>query len=293
MISVLDAHLLCVSLVLVDMAARAWRIEWLLRGTGTRVSFADAIAINAVGDAACAVTPMRIGGEPARLWGLLRAGVPAPAAFVAISVEILAAWPVILLAAGVLAGLFAPAWLAAAVPRLQAAASGAWVWVLVVIAASVLAWVAARRASRHIAFARARRSVRRVRVYWRRMPSWPVAASVPLTALNLVSRTGMLVALALTEPSGMALGPLFLGSFVLLYAQLILPTPSGAGVVDLGLLGGVAGDLGGATLLWWRFYSSGVGLLLGAAVVLREWLRGSAGRGIRFPWPNRKETTVP
>ncbi|HET7109231.1 MAG TPA: lysylphosphatidylglycerol synthase domain-containing protein [Gemmatimonadales bacterium] len=293
MISALDAHLLCVLFVLLDMTVRAWRIEWLLRGTGTRVSFSQAVAINAVGDAACAVTPMRIGGEPARLWGMLRAGVPASAAFVAISIEILAAWPVILVAAGLLGWLFAPEWIAAAVPRLRAAASDAWFWILLVLVASGLAWVVARRASRHVAVARARRSIRRLRVYWRRMPAWPVAASVPMTALNLVSRTGMLVALALAEPSGMALGPLFFASFVLLYAQLILPTPSGAGVVDLGLLGGAAGDLGGATLLWWRFYSSGVGVLVGAAVLVRARLRDRTARGVRFPWPNRKETIVP
>lgn len=293
MISRLDAHLLCVMFVLLDMAARAWRIEWLLRGTGTQITFNQAIAINAVGDAACAVTPMRIGGEPARLWGMLRAGVPASAAFVAISVEILAAWPVILVAAGALGWLFAPEWIDAALPRLRAAASDAWVWVVLVIAASGVAWIAGRRASRHAAVAHARRSIRRVRVYWRRMPAWPVAAGMPMTAINLITRTGMLVALASAASSGMALGPLFFASFVLLYAQLILPTPSGAGVVDLGLLGGAAGELGGATLLWWRFYSSGVGVLLGAVFVARAWLHDGAFRRVRFPWPNRKETIAP
>ncbi|HET8632946.1 MAG TPA: lysylphosphatidylglycerol synthase domain-containing protein [Gemmatimonadales bacterium] len=293
MISVLDAHLLCVLFVLLDMAARAWRIEWLLRGTGTRITFNQAIAINAVGDAACAVTPMRIGGEPARLWGMLRAGVPTTAAFVAVSIEILAAWPVILVAAGVLGWLFAPEWVAAALPRLRAAAADAWIWIVLVVLASGAAWLAARRAAGHAAVAHARRSIRRVRVYWRRMPGWPVAASVPMTAINLVTRTGMLVALASATSSGMALGPLFLASFVLLYAQLILPTPSGAGVVDLGLLGGAAGELGGATLLWWRLYSSGVGVLLGAAIVARAWLRDGTSRRVRFPWPNRKETIAP
>jgi uncharacterized membrane protein YbhN (UPF0104 family) len=292
-ISVLHAHLLCVAFVLVDMAVRAWRIEWLLRGTGTRVSFAQAVAINAVGDAACAVTPMRIGGEPVRLWGMLRAGVPASAAFVAISIEILAAWPVILVAAGLLGWLFAPEWIAAAWPRLRAAAADAWLWIVLVLVLSGVAWVVARRASHHVAVARASRSIRRVRVYWRRMSAGPVLASVPMTILNLLSRTGMLVALALAEPSGMSLGPLFFASFVLLYAQLILPTPSGAGVVDLGLLGGAAGDLGGGTLLWWRFYSSGVGVLVGAAVLVRARLRDRARRRVRFPWPNRKETIAP
>jgi uncharacterized membrane protein YbhN (UPF0104 family) len=62
------------------------------------------------------------------------------------------------------------------------------------------------------------------------------------------------------------MGPMVLGSFALLYTQLILPTPSGAGAVELGFLGGAAGDLGsraGWLLLAWRFYTNGVGVALG------------------------------
>jgi uncharacterized membrane protein YbhN (UPF0104 family) len=69
---------------------------------------------------------------------------------------------------------------------------------------------------------------------------------------------------------------MILGSFALLYSQLVLPTPSGAGAVELGFLGGAAGDLGdgeGWLLLAWRFYSNGVGVLLGVwlAVQIYGW----------------------
>jgi uncharacterized membrane protein YbhN (UPF0104 family) len=50
---------------------------------------------------------------------------------------------------------------------------------------------------------------------------------------------------------------------------MILPTPSGAGVVELAFLGGAAGDLdqGQAWLLLaWRFYTSGIGVLLGVSL---------------------------
>lgn len=292
MISTFNAHLLCVLFVAVDCVARAWRLQWLLRGTGSRMSFGSALATNLVGDAACALTPMRLGGEPVRIWGMLRAGVTAPAAFVAVSVEILAAWPVIVVAAGLLLWAWAPEWLSAAWPRLTAGAGRLWPWLVVVALLTVLAWLGARRLARHPLLARLERPAKRVRVYWRRMPFWPVLASVPMTLLDLVSRTGLLVVLAMTEPSGMAMGPLFVGSFILLYAQLILPTPSGAGVVDLGLLGGAAGDLGGATLFWWRFYSSGAGIILGAVVLLWYWLPDRAARRVRFLWSSRKEPTA-
>ena len=264
----LEAHLICVGLVAADLLARAWRIQWIIQGLGYPLSVKDAFILNAFGDAACALTPLRIGGEPARLAGMLRSRVPATAAFVAISLEVLAAWPVIIVAAGWMAWHFAPAWWATAGPRLMAAAEAAWPWVLLVTVVSVAVWWYARRiaspAVRHV-----RRPVRRALVYWRRMPMWPLVASLPLSFLNLASRTAILPVLALTLPSPPEIGPMLVGSFALLYSQLILPTPSGAGAVELGFLGGAAGDLGsraGWLLLAWRFYTNGVGVLLGVGL---------------------------
>jgi uncharacterized membrane protein YbhN (UPF0104 family) len=264
----IEAHLICLGLVGADLLARAWRIQWIVRGLGHRMTVKDAIVLNAFGDAACALTPLRVGGEPARLAGMLRSGVPATAAFVGISFEVLAAWPVIIIAAGWLIWKYAPAWWVSAGPGLTAAAAGAWPWILLVFVLSVLAWVYARRVSspitRHL-----ERPVRRILVYWRRMPRWPLVASMPLSLVNLATRVAILPVLALTLTSPPPLGPTILGSFALLYSQLILPTPSGAGPVELGFLGGAAGDLGvgqGWLLLAWRFYTSGIGVLLGVVL---------------------------
>jgi uncharacterized membrane protein YbhN (UPF0104 family) len=266
--TLLEATLVCVALVVVDLLARAWRIQWIVQGLGHPIGFWDSFTLNAYGDAACALTPLRIGGEPARLAGMLQSRVPATAAFVAISIEVLAAWPVILVAAGWLAWRYAPTWWATAGPRLATAAVDAWPWVLAVGVVSVLVWWYARRVAspgvRHV-----RRPVRRAMVYWRRMPRWPLVASLPMTFLNLATRVAILPVLASTLPHPPELGPMLLGSFALLYSQLILPTPSGAGAVDLGFLGGAAGDLGGRAgwlLLAWRFYSNGVGVILGIAL---------------------------
>ncbi len=266
--TVLDATVICLCLVVIDLLARAWRIQWIIRGLGYPVGFWDSIVLNAYGDAACALTPLRIGGEPARLAGMLRSRVPATAAFVAISLEVLAAWPVILVAAGWLAWRYAPSWWTMAGPRLTAAAAEAWPWVALVAVVSLIVWWYARRvaspAVRHV-----RRPIRRAMVYWRRMPRWPLVASLPLSFLNLATRVAILPVLAATLPHPPDLGPMLLGSFALLYSQLILPTPSGAGAVDLGFLGGAAGDLGasaGWLLLAWRFYTNGVGVVLGVAL---------------------------
>jgi uncharacterized membrane protein YbhN (UPF0104 family) len=267
-VTLLDATLLCIALVLLDLAVRAWRIQWIIEGLGHRIGFWDSFVLNAYGDAACALTPLRIGGEPARLAGMLQSRVPAPAAFVAISLEVLAAWPVILLAAGWLVWRYAPEWWETAAPRLARTAGDAWPWVVLVGGLSVMVWWYARRVAspsvRHV-----RRPVRRALVYWRRMPLWPLVASLPLSLLNLASRVAILPVLAMTLPTPPDLGPMLVGSFALLYSQLVLPTPSGAGAVELGFLGGAAGDLGsraGWLLLAWRFYTNGVGVLLGVGL---------------------------
>ncbi len=261
----LEAHLICVGLVVADLIARAWRIQWIIQGLGYPLSVKDAFVLNAFGDAACALTPLRIGGEPARLAGMLRSRVPATAAFVGISLEVLAAWPVIIIAAAWLGWEYAPAWWSSVGPRLEAAAEEAWPWVAGVFLISVLAWRYARGVTSPVA-RHLRRPVKRARVYWRRMPLWPLVVSLPLSFVNLGTRVAILPVLALTLPDPPAMGPMLVGSFALLYSQLLLPTPSGAGAVELGFLGGAAGDLGehqGWLLLAWRWYTNGVGVVLG------------------------------
>lgn len=266
-----SAHALCLALVVVDLLARAWRIQWIVQGLGHRMTLRDSFIVNAFGDAACALTPLRLGGEPARLAGMLRSRVPATASFVAISLEVLAAWPVIIVAAGWLAWRYAPEWWLEAGPRLGAAAASAWPWVVAVAVVSVVAWRMARRVASPAAH-QLRRPIRRVIVYWRRMPAWPLVASIPMSFLNLATRVAILPVLALTLPHPPAMGPLAVGSFALLYSQLVLPTPSGAGAVELGFLGGAAGDLGGSEgwlLLVWRFYTNGIGVILGVVLASR------------------------
>lgn len=282
--TLLQAHLICIALVAADLLARAWRIQWIVQGLGHRMTVKDAFILNAFGDAACALTPLRIGGEPARLAGMLRSRVPATAAFVGISLEVLAAWPVIILAAAWLVWRYAPAWWVSAGPHLGAAVAGAWPWVALVVLASAIAWHYARRVTSPVA-RQLRRPVRRAMVYWRRMPRWPLVASIPMSLINLVTRVAILPVLALTLTSPPALGPMILGSFALLYSQLILPTPSGAGAVELGFLGGAAGDLGegqGWLLLAWRFYTNGLGVLLGV------WLAAQI-----YGWPALRKLARP
>jgi uncharacterized membrane protein YbhN (UPF0104 family) len=261
----LTAHAICLALVTADLLARAWRIQWLVHGLGYRISFREAFGVNAIGEAACALSPLRIAGEPARLGTMLRAGVPATAAFVAITYEVLAAWPVIIVVAAVLGWNYLPEWWAFAGPAMHRAIVTGWPIALFITVLTLGAWAWTRR-NAPAATRPFKRQIKRMRVHWRRMPMWPILASLPLTFTNVLARALILPVLASTLPHPPPFGPVLVGSIALLYIQLILPTPSGAGAVDLGFVAGAAGDLGtdqGKMLLAWRFYTTIIGVVLG------------------------------
>ena len=82
----ISAHLGALALVVGDILIRAVRLRLLVGDAWTRGLF-SAVRINAYGDAASAVTPGRLGGDPARFFALRQAGVATPPAVVALGVE--------------------------------------------------------------------------------------------------------------------------------------------------------------------------------------------------------------
>jgi len=285
-VSPVAAHALCLGLVVLDFLLRGWRIQWIMKGLGFRLRLRDAFVANAFGDAANALTPMRLGGEPARVAGLMRSGARTTAILVGVTVEAVLSRLALVAVAAWLIWRYAPAWWVTAGPGLLTAASTAWPWLVLVLVIGLVLWRYTQRAVSP-ATQRLRRPVRRVLVYLRRMPRWPLVASTILSVIPVATRIAILPVLALTLPSPPPVGPVIFGSFALLYSQMVLPTPSGAGVVELGFLGGAAGQLGegqGWILLAWRFYTNGLGVLVGVWLalsiygwpVLRKVLRGKA-----------------
>lgn len=266
----LEAHLACAALVAADLGARTLRLRWLVGGAGYRLSAGEAFRTNVFADAGATLTPMRLGGEPARIASLRLARVPFHAIGVALGYEILTSWGTLLLAAVLLAWWFAPEWLADAGPRLLATINRHELAIVAVIAASALAVLAAHRL-RHRWQERLASPIGEAVRCWRSMPPRPVAMSVGCSAVNIVSRTALLPILALSLPDPPQAATLWLGSFLLVYGQLFLPTPAGAGAVEFGLLGGMAGDLGGGAglLVAWRWWSSGASTVLGVMALTR------------------------
>ena len=266
--TLLTAHLVCVALVIADVLSRVLRLQLFLRGVGHPVRAYDLMVINFFGDAAAALTPLRIGGQPARLWGLTREGVPATAGIVAMGMEVITMYPIILVAGVIIALMFAPEWWATAGPQMTKAVSGVWPWIGVIVALSILAWWLGKRFAPKLASSFGS-DLRSALSAVRRMPLWMLLASIPLTLVNLGARVAILPVLVSTLPDPPPLGAVTMASFALLYSQLILPTPSGAGAVELGFQVGAAGDLHGGEgnlNFIWRIYTAIV--LVVAGVVL-------------------------
>lgn len=286
--SFLQANLLCILLVAIDLVARTWRLQWILRGLQFDVSFGEVFTVNVVGDAASAVTPLRVGGDPVRLAALTQARVPIAAGVVAILIETVVMWPVLIGVAGWLALIYAPAWWRGAAPHVTNTVAMAWPWVIAIGVATAAGWWITRRFAPRTSDVM-RRGTRRAMAYGRRMPAWPVVASIPLTLVSVAAKVAILPVLALTLRTPPAMGPLSFASFLLIYGQLVLPTPSGAGVVEFGFLGGMVGDLGihhRSILFIWRMYTTftlvALGVLLGiqryGSVVIEALMRGSKRR---------------
>jgi uncharacterized membrane protein YbhN (UPF0104 family) len=285
---ILEAHLICCLLVAIDLVTRALRFQWILAGLRTPVSFYNAFVMTTVGDAAAAVTPNRIAAEPTRLAAAAFAGVPVTAAFVAVTYELLVSLPVTCAAAGWLALIYAPRWWHNASPLLAATVRHAWPVLVVLVVAGIVAWILVRRAMPKTSH-RLQRNTRRAWAYARRMPAWPLLAAAPITLLGLGARVAILPVLALTLPFPPPMGPLTFGSFALLYAQVLVPTPSGAGVIDLGFVGGAVGNLGEHhrhLLLIWRVYTTAAVVGIGVIVALKAY--GVAAVSALTKWRQRK-----
>ncbi|HTS89418.1 MAG TPA: lysylphosphatidylglycerol synthase domain-containing protein [Gemmatimonadales bacterium] len=260
------AHAVCLALFAADLGARAVRLRGYLRGLGAELSLGRAFQVNAFGDAAAGLTPMRFGGEMAKFGGLLRARIAARTAVIGLGIEAAVTYPVVALFGGWLAWRFAPAWWRSAGPALASALAAWWPWMVAVgcltVAAGVGTWWWCSH--REPGPGTPRSAVTEVR-------AWPAVSGALLSFVNVLARTLMLPVLAQTLPEHPPFGVMMIGSFVLLYSQLVLPMPGGLGAVDLGFLSGLAGNLGpgrGALLLAWRFYTVGAGALLGLGLAV-------------------------
>jgi len=264
------AHLICLGLVALDFVLRTWRTDAFLRPLGIRLPFSEIFVQSAIGETASAISPMRAGGEPARVWAMGVQGVPSRIAIVAVGLEFVAVVAIIALVAIVLSVTVGGDWWRYAGPGLTRSAIRSWPWLAGIAGLTWLAYLFVRRTRPEflrvagVEFAAARGHMRDV-------PLWTYVACTLLTVVQIGVRAAILPVLAMTLHAPPPHVAMVVGSFALVYAQALIPAPAGAGAIDLGFLGGAAGNLGIEELRllgWWRFYSTVVGVVLGIALGL-------------------------
>lgn len=269
--SLVLAVLLCAVLMAVDLLARAVRLRGFLRGAGYRLRVPELCVTILFSDAAAAVTPMRLGGEPARWLGLRTSGVAAGAGVAVLAVEMVSYLTIVAISGAAAAWLLGAEWWAEVGPRLGARAGGMLPWLAAVVVASVAVWVwVRRRRAGHPAAAAPAPTLAAVRGAL----GWPLLAAVPLTLVSIAARLAVLPLLAQTLPDPPPPGVLLLGSFALIYGQLFFPTPGGTGAVELLASAGAAGELGGSAgpvFLAWRGVTTGLPVLLGFALAVHRY----------------------
>jgi uncharacterized protein (TIRG00374 family) len=274
-----NAHLLAILAVAIEILARALKIRWSARAAGIRLSLGTAARTCLGGDFGAAITPARSGAEPARFFILSESGLPSASVLVILYAELFLE-------------VFSLAFVVAVVGIVFRGA-GTVLTTLVTLVGSYAAvilgiGVAAIYLSRRNANGPPPRWARRLRLdagRWRtiqralrklRSTIGSVQRVNPRAALGAFAasvvhvgiRLTVLPALVLTSGVSVPIAPLALWPLGFLYGAAVVPVPGGGGAVEMAFraaLGdAIPARLFGAALVWWRFYTFYIYILLGA-----------------------------
>jgi uncharacterized membrane protein YbhN (UPF0104 family) len=96
----------------------------------------------------------------------------------------------------------------------------------------------------------------------------PAVYAFLASVVHVAIRLTVLPALVLTSVASVPLAPLALWTLGFLYGAEVVPAPGGGGAVEMAfraaLGGAIPAQLFAAALIWWRFYTFYIYILLGA-----------------------------
>jgi glycosyltransferase 2 family protein len=285
------AHLLALTAVVVEILTRACKITWSAKAANIDLKFMTALRTTLAGDFGAAITPARSGAEPARFLVLAESGIPTSSALVVLYAELFLEALSLGLVVIIVAIVFHNAGVVlGALVGVVGAYSG------FVIGIALIAIVLSRRNVGNPAPAWAKRiglggkrwdviqrwfaqirstvdSVKRIDMRW-------ATGSFFMSVAHVAMRLCVLPALVLGAGADVPLAPLALWPLGLLYGAAVVPAPGGGGAVELAFRAALAGVIGpnlfAAALLWWRFYTFYLYIVLGAFVT-----GGTAIRAVR------------
>lgn len=282
------AHLLALLAVAVEVLARTLKIRWSARAAGIRLPFTTALRTCLGGDFGAAITPARSGAEPARFFILAESGLASPSVLVILYAELFLE---VFSLAAVVAAVAVVFRHAGAVVLTLAGLVGTYASVILGIGALAVflsrrnangpppGWARRLRlhAGRWRTVQRALRKLRATIDSVEHVNSKPAVAAFFASVVHVGIRLTVLPALVLTSVPTAPLAPLALWPLGFLYGAAVVPAPGGGGAVEMAfhaaLGNAIPMSLFAAALVWWRFYTFYIYILLGAVAAGNTVLR--------------------
>jgi uncharacterized protein (TIRG00374 family) len=282
------AHLLAISAVIIEVVARSFKLRWSARAAGINLKFSTAVRTSLGGDFAAAITPARSGAEPARFFVLSESGLTSSSALVVLYAELFL--EVLSLAAVVIAVATVFRHAGAVILTLT---SMVGLYAGVILGLGGLALFLARRnangpppgwaqrlrltGGRWRIIQRAVRKLRDTIDSVEQVNRGAVVAAFLASFVHVGIRLFVLPALVLTSVPDAPVAPLALWPLGFLYGAAVVPAPGGGGAVEVAFraaLGhSIPATLFGAALIWWRFYTFYIYILVGGFVAGNTVLR--------------------
>ena len=273
------AHYLALLAVAVEVGARALKLRWSARAAGIRLGFGAALRTCLGGDFGAAITPARSGAEPARFFILSEAGLRSSSVLIVLYAELFL--EVFSLAAVVLSVAIVFRHAGPVVLTLVGLVGS---YAAIILGIGGVALFLSRRSThgppprwarrlrlnsgRWRTVQRALRSIRNTIDSVERVHPGAVTLAFLASVVHVGIRLTVLPALVLTSVPSVALAPLALWPLGFLYGAAVVPAPGGGGAVELAFraaLGtAIPARLFAAALVWWRFYTFYIYILLGA-----------------------------
>jgi uncharacterized membrane protein YbhN (UPF0104 family) len=270
-------HIAALGTATIELLARAARTRLLAHGLQAKLGVRDAVAVQLMADGASAITPARIGADPAKLMWLRRAHIEVARGGVILIGEATSEAVALTILVLVAAWLLRPH---------GAVALGALAYVLstgsAVVVALVLSGRHRKRVLRALPLSPARRIqllqiLRHFAAHARqlfRLPGRYQMLILLAAATHICARVLILPILCFESVTPAALPVLGAWAFTLLYAGALVPLPSAGGVIELGFAAAfgrlIPTDALIPALLWWRIYTFYLGALGGAVVLWRS-----------------------
>ena len=277
-----QAHLLAFGAFAAEVVARSFKLSWSARSVGTHLPFATSVRTSLGGDFAASITPARVGAEPARFLILKLSGIESSAAIVVLYLELFLE----MISLGVV--LATMMLLFDASNRVFVAMIGVvGAYATFVITVGLIGIVLSRRvvgtepppwarrlkltgkrwAFIHRWLLRIRATVDSVK----EMHYGWLAASLVASILHVALRFTILPAIVYSATrANVPLAPLVIWPLGFIYGVGVLPAPGGGGAVELAFRAAlnkvIPANIFAAALVWWRFYTFYIYIVIGAMV---------------------------